>query len=42
MLWLIWIMIMLLVPTLAGISIWFRIDQQANDVLGPPRSRNDG
>jgi hypothetical protein len=38
MLWLIWIAIMLLVPMLAGVHVWFEIQQQPADTPTAPRS----
>jgi len=38
MLWLIWIAIMLLVPMLAGVHVWFEIHQQPVETPAAPRS----
>ena len=36
MLWLIWIILMLLTPVLAGVRVWWQLRGEASEAVGEP------
>jgi hypothetical protein len=42
MLWLIWIAIMLVVPVVAGLDVWFRLNREAHEAQASGARPDDG
>ena len=41
MLWLIWIVIMLLLPVMAGIVVWYKLQHQVDELFTTSRMQHD-